>query len=190
MNTIQSWFRPLRRLAVVLVAGVFLLLSTACSQQPPLVSTTDSETGTQGQDIELYDAIQTPKGGMNNYEDAMPGRPEAGTAARVKALTDTAERLKNTSDNTVLDAIQDIPESAGEFVRDAKQNISSSVSDLRDSAADYPDRTQRNLDRIGDYAGDQANEAVSNAKSAARNAKRNAQEQTADLKENVREVIE
>ena len=191
MNTIKSWLRPLRRMALVLVTGVFLVFGTACSRQDtPIVSTTDSATGTQGQDIELYDTIQTPKSGMNTYEDAMPGRPEAGTSAEVRALKDSVERTKSTSDNTVLDAIKDIPDSAKEFAGDAKRSIASSVDDLKDSAEDYPDRTQRNLSRIGDYVEDQADKAVSNAKSAAKSAKKSAKQQAASLKDNVEDVVE
>ena len=191
MNTVKTWLCSLRRLAVVALVGAFLFLSTACSRQDaPLVSTPDSATGTQGQDIELYDAIQSPEGGINTYEDAMPGRPAADTSVKAKALIQNAEQIKDTSKNTVLDAVKEIPESAQELAGDAQRSLSSSAGDLEEAAEDYADRTQRNLERIGDYGSEQVDQAVDNAKAAAEQAKTDVAQQAAELQENVEEVID
>jgi len=193
MKTLRSWFNPvrLRRIALIFISGVFLFVSTACSSnKPPLASSDEAETVTQGQDINLYDTIQEEKSGINNYDDTLTTTRSERGEVKAKALIDNSKRIKNTTDNTVVEAIKDIPDGAQEFASDAKENIASSAKDLKRSAEDYPERTQDNLARIGDYAQDKADEAVDNAQDAAKTAAKRTKARAADLKENVEELVD
>lgn len=191
MNNLITWLKAarLRRIVLVFISGLFLFVGTACgNQQPPLVSTSESAAGTQGQDINLYDRIQEPTGGMNNYNDIIDSERSERGAARARNLIDTVERNRRLTDDSGVNVIKEIPAQAEAFANDAKSNISSSVQDLRQSLADYPDRTQRNLSRIGDYAQDKAEDAVDNAQDAARNAASNAKARARDIKGNVEDL--
>jgi hypothetical protein len=70
----QLSFLNVRSVLSLALAGIVLLITTACTPSSPSASGSGSYYEKTGQNTELYDTIQPRQGGMNNYDDTDPRR--------------------------------------------------------------------------------------------------------------------
>lgn len=149
-NVIKSI--SLRKLLTVFLAGVFVIITTACSASPPASNVTGSGEyqRSKGQGQNLYEPRQSKKsGGMYPYED-MDANADASTKSQVRKLKSNAEKNANKVN------------SPGEFVESFKngtpldervKNLSSDVADsAKQLTEDVKSGTKRNVRQLKENA--------------------------------------
>lgn len=139
----------LSRILVVFMAGVLLLVSTACSSpNSSKISTAKfsdrtSQARQEDRPYDYYDANQPKKDGMNQYnDDPRADAPSVQTKTRqlidnAKAnikqnnsegyLENTSAKLKQAAEDT-SEAVQDKLQSVGQATKNAVENTVDSVS--------------------------------------------------------------
>ena len=189
---------PFARIAVVLLAGVLMLVSTACGNAAPPVSSNSSpaspmssnpptprssgegsyhaKTGAN-QPTELYDPIQEPEGGMNVYSDTDPRYQRENLGAQIERRVDKAEKNLDKSIESVGDYVDNYTSGAplGERVRNITDSVGESAEDLTDRVKGGTDRGTQNVKVNTKRAESNASEAV---KGVAEDTKSNARDLT------------
>jgi|GEM_PF-2307059 len=125
MNTIITFVQKLRlaRIVVIFLAGIVLLVSTACSS--PLIAKTPNPIDENTQSSSMYDRnenvdklikesykTEAPQGGMNNHQDVDPRQNTSESQAKAKQLIKQAQKnvqqgTRNTNE-TVQDTLGDL----------------------------------------------------------------------------------
>lgn len=187
---------PIARIAIVLAASLMMLVSTACSNATPPVSSNSSpasrvsanpptpvESGegsyhaksNANQPTELYDPIQKREGGMNTYSDTDPRYQRNKLGAQIERRVDKAEQNLNRSINDVEDYTDNYTSGAplGERIRNITDSVSESAENLTQQVKEGTDRGLQNLKGNTNRAQQNASEAV---QGVAEDAKDNARE--------------
>ncbi|MCC0179487.1 hypothetical protein I4641_21235 [Waterburya agarophytonicola K14] len=163
----------------ILLASSLVVISTACSQGniaavgEKAISDTAQKVMTDSYDD--YDAEQSFRGGMNGYNDDR--RYDAETAAKAKALIDSAKSRQKDSWGEYADSITD---RAGNKIEEAKNTIPRTIQANKEEAIDYiddkSDLVKDNLSKVPggakkvfDGAVDTAQDAIEDAKNATKN---------------------
>lgn len=189
---------PIARLAVVLLASVMMLVSTACSNATPPVSTDSNpaspmssnpptprssgegsyhaKTGAN-QPTELYDPIQEREGGMNMYSDTDPRYQRDKLGAQIERRVDKAEKNLDKSIESVDDYVDNYTSGAplGKRIRNITDSVGESAEDLTERAKEGTDRGAQNVKVNANRAERNAGEAV---KGVAEDTKANARDLT------------
>ncbi|MDJ0572949.1 MAG: hypothetical protein QNJ53_28465 [Pleurocapsa sp. MO_192.B19] len=175
-----------KQILTVFLAGSLLIISTACSKGN-IVQTGDEVTKTtkkvMSDTYDDYDANQPVKGGMNGYND--DPRYNAETAAKTKALIDTA---KSRQQDNLEDYVEGITDRAGDEIEEAKKDIPRTLEDKKEDTVEYVDnksdklkdnlsntaeRAQKILDEATQTAQDTVEEATSATETTAQELKNN-----------------
>jgi ElaB/YqjD/DUF883 family membrane-anchored ribosome-binding protein len=202
MNKVISLIKRFRfdRLVVVFLAGVLLLVSTACSgaanagvagtDRPGVSGEGRINRQNAGQQTELYDPIQPREGGMNEYSDVDPRVDTSGAEAKTRQLIDTTERnvIDQTDDvgtNTrrilekkgenARDFGGDVKEGARELGRQTRETANTAREGVRQAGEDFSKNSRRAADAVQDQTGeaiDRTQRGLSNAQDATERAAR------------------
>lgn len=149
---------------VVLLAGVLVLFSTACSRADTVADRVPGNAGsiTPGQS-------QPYKGGMNNFNDDASKRLNTEAAAKAKALKDKVEsRLNKNGINSPDDLIDNVR--AADPAKQAQRfgaDVREQAGDVKDNLKTFGDRGAKNVKRNASNAFDDATDAAQDAKDAA-----------------------
>ncbi|NJN85129.1 MAG: hypothetical protein HC881_00840 [Leptolyngbyaceae cyanobacterium SL_7_1] len=150
MQILRSFVRSIRpsRVITVFLAGIFVLVSTACKPPAPNVSGTGSYNARKGQQTELYDTIQDRKGGMNQYEDVEPAASNRADLES-KQLVDSARANLRKSINSPEDFVENYKEGTPltERVKRISNDVERSVENTADDVSDAAQRGVRNTQR-------------------------------------------
>lgn len=168
----------LNRVLAVVIAGVLLVVTTACANPPaPTVSGTGSYTERRGQQTELYAPVQKPKGGMNQYEDTEPTVDNKATKTEAKALVDRAKSNLRKSIDDPKDYARNYRDGAplDERVERLTDDVTSSI---KETGEDVVEGTQRGLRNIRENTQDAGKEVGRNVDQAARKASNEIQDRT------------
>lgn len=173
MSKIASVVKALRlkEITIAFLAGVVLLLNTACSgaAQAKMPSSSTSTSVGNGNDPHPVNQTQPYKGGMNNYDDTPPGQIPS---EKAKSLVDNAKRnvdaragnaFEKTSDelgDTMGERVNRVTETAKNAVGRGTQNIKDNVKDAVDDAAYQSKRTTKTLSDKAQDAIDAAKDTV------------------------------
>ncbi|NJL41617.1 MAG: hypothetical protein HC899_36715 [Leptolyngbyaceae cyanobacterium SM1_4_3] len=132
------------RAVVVFLAGVSMLLSTACSSTPnaPKVSGEGSYTGNAPQ-MEIYKRTQPNEGGMNEYSNVDPRANTSRAEAKAKGLVDNAERNIRRG----FDDPREAPEQLGNVVREGSRNLGEQAQQTTEEVQQGVREGSRNLRR-------------------------------------------
>ena len=174
MNKLISFFKRIRlsQILTVFLAGILLLVSTACGGGGQLQAGTSDKLGSSRQEVPsgLQDqktrAGDNPrpevpeeaagssfrKGGMNEYSDVDPRTDVAPANTKAKALIDKTER-------NVIDQTDDVGtntrrildkkgENAEHFGQNVKETTESSANSFQKSANDFIKGTQKGTENI------------------------------------------
>ncbi len=169
MNKLVSIFKSirLRQVLTVFLAGVLLVITTACAGNAQAKAPQGSTTGNPGSNP--VGQNQPYEGGMNNFSDTAPGQAAKGTAAKTKALVDRAERDINTKGIDSVDQYVDnfrsgapLGERTQKLTDDVKEGAKNAASDVKGLG-----------DRVSNSASQAGDSAVRGAKNAAENIKDN-----------------
>ncbi len=148
MNKIISAYKRLglARILSVFLAGVFLLITTACGDSSSLNASPGNTDKVIPNQTELYDTIQPREGGMNQYSDTDPRQNTSGVKAKSKAAMDKAKSNLNRSENP-----QEFAESfkkgepIGERVENFGEDVGSSVKDFSSNVSEGAKKNFENL---------------------------------------------
>jgi hypothetical protein len=179
---IVSAFRRLRlqQLFIAGLAGLILMLNTACNPGSPKVSGEGSYEVGKKNPTELYDTNQPKEGGMNVFSDTDPRQKTKGLDAKAKSRVDQAESNIQKS-STPKEFAEEYRKGTpfGERVRNITDSVGDAAKDTTEDATEGAQRGARNLKANTDKAGkgiqDVADDATDNAQGAGKDISRKAQ---------------
>ncbi len=190
------WAKQLRlkQAFLVTLAGVFVLMSTACSskadaQMPPAgkaplqsanpTNPYDKDTGPQ---TDLYKTTQRPQKGMNNYNDDARYDKDATQADAQKLIKQVQKNLKNRATNPG-DVVENVQKNnpLGEKAREFSRNVGDKTEQLKEDFAQGTQRGIRNLKANAENAKNDAPQVFEEAKRTAIGADQDAKAGARDL---------
>lgn len=159
MKKVINWLKSIRvdRILTVFLAGVLLLVSTACGSTKVLAKTSDEVR----QEVPSRATTNTYKGGMNNYEDVDARRDTSEAKAKAKGLIENAQQnideksvdsreqyVENYRTGTPLGERvrrigEDIGESAEEVAEGASKGVQKGVQNIKENAQQAPDYVKK-----------------------------------------------
>jgi hypothetical protein len=177
MKTFIDTLKALRlsQAVIVLLAGVLVLFSTACSRADTVADRIPGNAGpnTPGQS-------QPYRGGMNNFNDDASGRLNTEAAAKAKALKDEVENRINRKGINSPDDLADNVRKAnpGKQAQRFSDDVRQQAEDVKGNLQNFGDRGANNVKRnagnafnnAADTAKDNVNSGVNAAKRAVDNA--------------------
>ena len=175
MNKLVSVIKSVRlgQVLTAFLAGVLLLVSTACSGNAQAkMPQGDMPRGAGSNPV---GQTQPYEGGMNNFSDTAPGQAAKGTAEKTKALIDRAERDINTKGINSVDQYVDNYRSGApldERTKNITDNVKGAVKNTADDAKDLGDRVSNATDRAGDKSKELGQRLKNGADNVADNTKR------------------
>jgi hypothetical protein len=175
MNNTFPWLKrnQLVRVLVVFLAGVSMLLSTACSSGPntPKVSGEGSYTGNAPQ-MEIYKRVQPNEGGMNEYSNVDPRTDTSRAEAKAKGLVDNAERNVRRG----FDDVREAPEVLGNYVKEGSRNLGEqarqTTGELQQGAREGSRNLRRNAAEAREGAGNVVQDVRGRTNEAVRDTQR------------------
>ena len=181
----------LKQILTVFLAGSFLVISTACSDgnvaQAGGKAYTDNAKRAMSDTYDDYDANQSFKGGMNGYNDDR--RYDGDTAAKVKALVDSAESRQ---EDNLGDYVKQVGDRTTNKIDEYSDKVPQALEDRRQEAAkDIKKRTktlQKNLDNAPDEARKVFEGAVDTAQDAVEDATKATKKTTKQIKDNFEDL--
>lgn len=167
MNKLVSIFKSirLRQVLTVFLAGVLLVITTACAGNAQAKMPQGGATGSAGSNP--VGQNQPYEGGMNNFSDTAPGQAAKGTAEKTKALIDRAERDINTKGVNSVDQYVDNFRSGApldERVRKLTDDVKEGAKNAADDVKGVGDRVSNSVDRVSDRTARGAKNAAENIK--------------------------
>lgn len=191
MNKLISAIKSIRlgQVLTAFLAGVLLLISTACTgnaqaRMPQGDMTRSAGSNPVGQK-------QPYEGGMNNFSDTAPGQAAKGTAEKTKALIDRANRDINTKGVDSVDQYVDNYRSGaplGERTKKITDNVRGAAQNTADDVKGLGDRVSNATDRAGDKSKELGQNLKNGAENMAENTRR-AGDSTARSAKNAAETI-
>ncbi|MEG3938744.1 hypothetical protein QT995_11345 [Microcoleus sp. S36b_A3] len=176
MNRLTAFLKKIRAVQIltVFLAGILVLVSTACSSPDMSATKTDgSATKTDVMAAKTSDQIREEvpseavtsvyKGGQNQYSDDDPRNTTVtGAEAKAQLLKDEAQRRIDTKSSSDV----------GENVRRVKED----ASDKLDEIGDKVNKNSRTVQRKADNFGDKTKEGFANLKENTRDGLKGAKE--------------
>ncbi len=167
MNKLVSIFKSirLRQVLTVFLAGVLLMITTACAGNAQAKVPQGNTPGNAGSNP--VGQNQPYEGGMNNFSDTAPGQAAKGTAAKTKALIDRAESDINTKGIDSVDQYVDNYRSGaplGERTKKLTDNVKEGAKNAADDVKGLGDRVSDSASQVGDSATRGAKNAAENIK--------------------------
>ncbi len=168
---------PLRQILTVFLAGIALLINTACSQ-PKAQAYDDTMKGLPGRiepEVSNSSRIKTqPKTGMNAYSDVDPRTPTREAERSAQDLVDNAERH-------VLDQTDDVGTNARRILDKKGENFDQSTRLREGNLETAGDKAQRTADeakgtinKFGENVKSAADKVTGNAQDTVKGAQRSA----------------
>jgi hypothetical protein len=183
----------LKNILTMLLASSLIFINTACSKGD--VAQVRNSAGAETTEkvasdtYDQYDAKQQYKGGMNGYNDDRRYDPK--TAAKTKALVDTAKSRQKDNDN-LGEYTKDLGDRAGDKIKEAKRDIPRTLGANKEEAVDYlQDKSanlKRNLKKVPGGAKDVFDGAVDTAQDAIDDANQSTKSTAKDIKGNVKDL--
>jgi gas vesicle protein len=174
MNKVFSSLKRVQivRALVIFLAGVSMLLSTACSSTPntPKVSGEGSYTGGVPQ-MEIYKRVQPNEGGMNEYSDIDPRANTSRAEAKAKGLVDNAERNVRRG----FEDPREAPDKLGNVIQKGSRNLSEQAQQTAEEVQQSAKEGTRNLRRNVREAREGASEVVQDVQGRTNEAVRDTQ---------------
>jgi ElaB/YqjD/DUF883 family membrane-anchored ribosome-binding protein len=158
-------FSSLKTVLTVVLAGILLIINTACSNAS--MQARSAGPNPPGQ-------AQPDEGGMNNFRDIDTTRLDpSGADAKAKALRDAAEkRIGEKRVDSVEQYVENyrtgtpLGERTERFAKDLKRGVEDITEDTKNITQRGSKELQRNTDRASDKLGRAATNATENVKGA------------------------
>ena len=148
MNTVISAYKRLglARILSVFLAGIFLLITTACGDSSSLNASQGNTDKVIPNQTELYETIQPREGGMNQFNDTDPRQTTSSKKVKAKATKDQVRSNLNRSQTPGEFAGSfKKGEPIGERVENFGEDVSSSVKDFSSNVSEGAKKNFENL---------------------------------------------
>ncbi|MBD2021515.1 hypothetical protein H6F43_15150 [Leptolyngbya sp. FACHB-36] len=172
----KNLFASLKQVLMVVLAGVLLLVGTACSRV--------ASAKVPANDRMVPGQVQPFEGGMNNFTDVDKTRLDTSEVdAKAKALTDRVKTnidekradnvdqyVENYRTGTPLnERVENIGKDARRGAENATDDVKQATDRLGDKTARTADDAKSTADRVGNQTGRALDNVKDNTKAAARN---------------------
>lgn len=175
-NIVSSLKRlQLKQAAIVMLAGFLLMFNTACSSNvadaTKAVGDPNPYTGQGKMQKEMYDAVQRPAGGMNNYNDDAKYDSKKTQMQTKKYVERAQDNLKNRVDSP-KEAVDNLRREnpLGDKLQESAKNVQQGAEkvqkDLAKGTEQGMNNIKQNLERASDAAPQVVDQAKQNAKGA------------------------
>jgi len=178
MNTINAIVKRLRLSSVLFIflAGIVLLVNTACSQVPTdkVSEVKNPESSSSGYDkddnvvlkaVKESYKIAPPEGGMNNHRDTDRRLKSTVSDAKAQDLINGAKDNLKESTRNPKEAVENLKNDApiskikNKF-QDFSKNVTDSTDEVKKGAGKGFDNLKNNLKSTGDRVSENARQAV------------------------------
>lgn len=157
MSKLASFIQAtrLKQMAIVFLAGVMLLFTTACNgAAQATMPTSQGQTGDGGPNP--ANQVQPYKGGMNNFDDTPPGQIPTDKA---KALVENAQRNITSNDPTKADPRNaDLYKNPGYAAERTKNTLGNAVTERANNAKEEAQKVGDRLSKSGERAAEKTKE--------------------------------
>ncbi|AFY65128.1 hypothetical protein [Geitlerinema sp. PCC 7407] len=155
-----------KQIVIVFLAGVLLLVSTACGQDAGM-ATKGLTNGSNQPETELYRPRQAKEGGMNVYPDTDPRRDTSRAAAKADKLVKNAKQQAQQTDGLggVFANIRSNAE-PGETAEQAARSVKQTAQDATQGAQRGARNLQENARNAGENVTKSASRSVKDAADA------------------------
>lgn len=213
MKKIISFFTGLRfrQIMGAFLAGVLLLVTTACNNARPTVGSTPDQSQAMNKSGSRVGAAaektrpEVPggavtneyQGGMNEFSDVDPRRDTSRAETKAKGLKDTVERnISNKSVDSLDQYAENYREgtSLGARVKNIAEDVAGSTGevtkDVAKGTAKGAENVKANTQEAGQKVANQADRATTQADNLSKTAKRNAKDAADDLSKTAKRSVE
>jgi hypothetical protein len=167
MDGLNQWAiaRQFKRAIGVLLAGMLLMVSVACSAaDTPMASETGTYNKQVGSKTDLRDNVQPKRNSMNGYDDDVKaGSPEV--QAKARALVDKAKRNVDKA-QTPKDISKKVIKSAEGLKEDVVEGAKKQKEDFVEGTQNGIENLKGNLNKASKEIPKVVNEATDNARSS------------------------
>ncbi|WP_373536760.1 DUF6658 family protein [Microcoleus sp.] len=186
MNRLTAFLKKIRAVQIltVFMAGILVLVSTACSRPDVMAGKTSDQIR---EEVPSEAVTSVYKGGQNQYSDDDP-RNTTVTAAEAKAqlLKDEAQRRIDTkSSSDVGENVRRVKEDASDKLDEIGDKVNENARNAQRKADDFGDKTKQGFSNLKENTRDGLKGAKDIVKEATDGAKERAAEGTESLKNNV-----
>lgn len=200
MNRLTAFLKKIRAVQIltVFLAGILVLVSTACSRPDVTAGKTDGMTGkTDVMTGKTADKIREEvpsgavtseyKGGQNQYSDVDPRTPNVTTAeAKAQLLKEQAQhRIDTKSSSNVGENVRRVADDAPDKLDQIGEKLNEDARTAQRKADDFGDKTKKGFANLKENTREGLKGAKDIVKEATEGAKERAAEGTESLKYNV-----
>lgn len=173
----------LERVLIIVLAGVLILVTTACNPNSPSVSGTGQYHEREGQPVGIREytdrADSKARPDMSSYSDN-DARDTASARARAKALSDRAERNvqkvqspgefvdEYRAGTPIQDRVRNLADDVGESAEQFKEDFAAGTRENTRNLKTNADKAGRNVQRTADDTQRNARRAAEDATDAVR----------------------
>ena len=178
-----------RQIFTAFMAGILMLVSTACNSPDVLAKTADQVR----EEVPSEAVTSKFKGGMNGYKDTDPrdNKNVSAAEANAQSLKDSAERRINTkSSNDVSENLRRVGDAGADKLNELGQKLDENKDALGRKAKEFADNTKQGFENIKDNARGGVEDATDIAKKAGTEAKNKVEEGTSTLKTKVSQGVD
>ncbi|HLO52293.1 MAG TPA: DUF6658 family protein [Kamptonema sp.] len=191
MNRLMTAFKKIRlaKIFTAFMAGILLLVSTACNSPDVLAKNSDQVR----EEVPSGAVTSEFKGGMNDYKDTDPRNKKNVSAAEAKAqvLKDSAERrIITKSSNDVPENIRRVGEEGSDKLDEIGQKLDENKNAFGRKAKEFADNTKQGIENIKENARSGIEGAKDIANEATTGAKNKVEEGTSTFKNKVSQGAE
>ena len=192
MKRLTAFLKKIRAVQIltVFLAGILVLVSTACSRPDVTAGKTDVITAKTSDQIreEVPSGAVTSeyKGGMNDYSDVDP-RNQKVTAAEAKAqlLKEQAQhRIDTKSSNNVGENVRRVGDDAPDKLNQVGEKVKDDARTAQSKAEDFGDKTKQGFANLKENTREGLKGAKNIVKEATEGAKERVSEGTESLRYN------
>jgi len=193
MKRLTAFLKKIRAVQIltVFLAGILVLVSTACSRPDVTAGTTDGITGKTSDQIREEvpsEAVTSEyKGGQNQYSDVDPRNPNVkASEAKAQLLKDQAQRRIDTkSSSNVGENLRRVADDAPDKLDQIGEKVNDDARTAQQKADEFGDKTKKGFANLKENTREGLKGAKDIVKEATEGAKDRAAEGTESLKYNV-----
>ncbi|HSF76815.1 MAG TPA: DUF6658 family protein [Microcoleus sp.] len=185
MNRLTAFVKKIRAVQIltVFLAGILVLVSTACSRSDMIAGKTADQIR---EEVPSGAVTSEFKGGMNDYSDVDPrNKKMTSTEAKAQLLKDQAQqRIDTKSSNNVGENVRRVADDAPDKLDQIGQKVKEDARTAQRKADDFGDKTKQGFANLKENTREGLKGAKDIVKEATEGAKERAAEGTESLRYN------
>ncbi|MEG4959794.1 MULTISPECIES: DUF6658 family protein [unclassified Microcoleus] len=194
MKRLTAFLKKIRAVQIltVFLAGILVLVSTACTRSDVIAGKTDVMTGKGKTADQIREEVPSGavtseyKGGMNEYPDVDPrNKKMTTTEAKAQLLKEQAQhRIDTKSSNNVGENVRRVGDDASDKLNQVGEKVKDDARTAQQKADDFGDKTKQGFANLKENTREGLKGAKDIVKEATQGAKERAAEGTESLRYN------